>query len=440
MIDNEKIELNSKLTLNKKKNFGEVFTPKDLIEEMLDKLPQSVWIDEKLTWLDPAAGMGNFHECVFGRLMKGLENKIKNVSNRKRHILENMLFFVEFQSESAALIQEIYNPQGKYKLNVFIGDFTTFNQFDFNRNSFDIIIGNPPYQVMHSKDVRKAKNHNLWSLFISKGFEFLSKNGFLLYITPPAWMSPSSDLLSTIFLNNQLHHVNIGECSRWFNGIGSQFSYYLIEKTPIYKETNFKYNFKGGTFINKGEGVSKFKLNKKIKFIPQLPTAEAFSILEKSVFSSLPKYKVEYDSDLHKFTKKDLISDTKDEIFRHKLLHTPTQIVWSKRPHKNEGKIKVFIPLTTYYESILIDRCGNTQGMGYIITSNMKSANAIKKILSSKFYRYIANITRWSNFNVPMVMKLLPLYPADLPIEDNEIYKYFKLNKKEIQQIESMVK
>ena len=34
MIDNEKIELNSKLTLNKKKNFGEVFTPKDLIEEI----------------------------------------------------------------------------------------------------------------------------------------------------------------------------------------------------------------------------------------------------------------------------------------------------------------------------------------------------------------------------------------------------------------------
>ena len=135
-----------------------------------------------------------------------------------------------------------------------------------------------------------------------------------------------------------------------------------------------------------------------------------------------------------------MISDTKDEVFRYKLLHTPTQIVWSKRPHKNEGKIKVFIPLTTYYESILIDKCGNTQGMGYIISSDMRSANAIKKILSSKFYRYIANITRWSNFNVPMVMKLLPLYPADLPIEDKEIYKYFKLNKNEIQQIESMVR
>ena len=76
MIDNEKIELNSKPTLNKKKNFGEVFTPKDLIEEMLDKLPQSVWIDEKLTWLDPAAGMGNFHECVFGRLMKIRQQRV----------------------------------------------------------------------------------------------------------------------------------------------------------------------------------------------------------------------------------------------------------------------------------------------------------------------------------------------------------------------------
>ena len=48
------------------------------------------------------------------------------------NILEKMLFFVEFQSESAALIQEIYNPDKKFKLNIFIGDFTTFNQFDFN--------------------------------------------------------------------------------------------------------------------------------------------------------------------------------------------------------------------------------------------------------------------------------------------------------------------
>lgn len=253
-------------------------------------------------------------------------------------------------------------------------------------------------------------------------------------------MSPSSDLLNSIFLSNQLHYVNIGECSRWFNGIGSQFSYYLIEKTPIYKETNFHYYFKGGTNILKDKGVSSFKLNKKIKFIPQLPTAEAFSILEKSVFSSLPKYKVEYDSDLHKFTKRDLISDIKDQIFRYKLLHTPTQIVWSKRPHKNEGKIKVFIPLTTYYESLLIDNCGNTQGMGYIITKDMKTANEIKKVLSCKLYRFIANITRWSNFNVPLVMKSLPIYPEGMPINDENIYKYFKLTKKEIKQIESMIR
>lgn len=440
MIDSAKIESNSKLNLNKKKNLGEVFTPKELIDEMLNKLPKNVWSNENLTWLDPAAGMGNFHACVFARLMVGLEDKIKNSEKRKKHILEKMFFFVEFQDESAKLIEEIYNPEKKYKLNIFIGDFTTFNLFDFNRNHFDIIIGNPPYQVMQSKDIRKAKNHNLWSLFINKGFDLLRKNGFLLYVTPPAWMSPSCELLTKIFLNNQLHHVNIGECSKWFNGIGSQFSYYLIEKTPIYKETTFEYFFKGGVNISKNKGTSSFKLNNKIKFIPQLPIAEAFSILEKSVFSSLPKFKVEYDSDLHKFTKKDLISDVQDEIFKHKLFHTPTQIVWSKRPHKSQNKIKVFIPLTTYYESILIDKCGNTQGMGYIIIKDMKAAKATKQILTSKFYRFIANITRWSNFNVPMVMKSLPLYPENLPINDSDIYKYFKLNKHEIQLIESMIR
>jgi hypothetical protein len=38
---------------DEKKLFGEVFTPIPLIEEMLDKLPEEVWTNPDLKWLDP---------------------------------------------------------------------------------------------------------------------------------------------------------------------------------------------------------------------------------------------------------------------------------------------------------------------------------------------------------------------------------------------------
>ena len=52
-----------------KKQFGEVFTPMILVNEMLDKLPKEVWKNKNLKWLDPATGMGNFPIAVYLRLI-----------------------------------------------------------------------------------------------------------------------------------------------------------------------------------------------------------------------------------------------------------------------------------------------------------------------------------------------------------------------------------
>jgi adenine-specific DNA-methyltransferase len=437
-ISSEDILKYSQTKNSSKRSFGEVFTPEELINEMLDTLPSSVWDNPELTWLDPAAGMGNFFAVAYNRLMLGLSKKIKNETTRRKHILEKMFYFVEIQKKSVERIEEIFNPNKELSLNIYAGDFFLFNKFGPNIGKFDIVLGNPPYQEMMTENTRKAKNHNLWSMFVEKGFELVKKNGFLLYVTPPAWMSPSSKLLVNIFLKHQLHVVNINECSRHFKGIGSQFSYYLIQKKQTYKKTKFIYNFKGGTNIKAQRGTSEYKLNEKIRFIPQLPTAEVFSILEKTVFSEKPKYDIRYDSDLHRFTKKELLSDIKDSRFKHRVMHTPTQIVWSVRPHKNQNKIKIFIPLTTYYESLMVETCGNTQGMGYLLCENTEEAENIKNILSSKLYRFIANVTRWSNFNVPLVIKNLPEYPHTNQIEEQHIYRYFKLNHSEKKALESI--
>ncbi len=102
-------------TQEKIKKSGEVFTPFKLIDEMLDKLPEEVWSDpNNNTWLDPAAGLGNFHAVVAERLMaNGIEYK---------HIIENQLYFIELNPESCKIIAQIFNPENKYKMNLVCAD------------------------------------------------------------------------------------------------------------------------------------------------------------------------------------------------------------------------------------------------------------------------------------------------------------------------------
>ena len=55
------------------KQTGEVFTPLDLVDEILDKIPQEMFTDPNKTFLDPAAGDGNF-------LVRVVQRKIDNGS------------------------------------------------------------------------------------------------------------------------------------------------------------------------------------------------------------------------------------------------------------------------------------------------------------------------------------------------------------------------
>ena len=55
------------------KALGEVFTPPELIREMLDRLPPSAWERDK-RWLEPSCGNGNFLvEIVKERRRRGWE-------------------------------------------------------------------------------------------------------------------------------------------------------------------------------------------------------------------------------------------------------------------------------------------------------------------------------------------------------------------------------
>ena len=103
----EFINDNIKPTTENKKSRGEVFTPMALVNDMLNKLPEEVWTNKNLKWLDPAAGMGNFPIAVYLRLFKSLKQEIKDDEDRRKHILEKMLYMVEIDKYNVFMIKKI---------------------------------------------------------------------------------------------------------------------------------------------------------------------------------------------------------------------------------------------------------------------------------------------------------------------------------------------
>lgn len=70
----------------------EVFTPPEIVNQMLDLLPQEIWSDKNATFLDPATKSGVFLREIAKRLIRGLESQIPILEERLEHILNNQLY------------------------------------------------------------------------------------------------------------------------------------------------------------------------------------------------------------------------------------------------------------------------------------------------------------------------------------------------------------
>jgi tRNA1(Val) A37 N6-methylase TrmN6 len=98
--------------------------------------------------------MGNFPIAIYIRLMNCLKILIPDEELRRKHILQNMLYMVELDEPNVFMMKKILCGN-KYKLNVFQGSFIDgnynkifqgiFDNKSLSINTFDIIIGNPPY-------------------------------------------------------------------------------------------------------------------------------------------------------------------------------------------------------------------------------------------------------------------------------------------------------
>lgn len=70
----------------------EVFTPPDIVNQMLDMLPQELFCNPDTKFLDPACKTGVFLREIAKRLIVGLEPQFPDLQERIDHIFHNQLY------------------------------------------------------------------------------------------------------------------------------------------------------------------------------------------------------------------------------------------------------------------------------------------------------------------------------------------------------------
>jgi hypothetical protein len=74
----------------------------------------------------------------------------------------------------------------------------------------------------------------------------------------------------------------------------------------------------------------------------------------------------------------------------------------------------------------------------YVVVRDKEEGHRIVEALNFKLYKFILTISKWSGFNTPSVLTMLPKGPEEIKSEQ-DVYDYFNLTKEEIKLINEIV-
>tara|TARA_B100001769_G_C22112158_1_gene601991 strand:+ start:105 stop:1634 length:1530 start_codon:yes stop_codon:yes gene_type:complete len=236
------IDSNGNINQKKKVKLGEVFTPFNLILEMMNKIPKSVWTNPNNTWLDPGSGIGNFSMLVYYYLDNGLKKWQPNNEKRRTHIIKNMIYMVEISQTNVNKCKKIFGEN----VNISKSDFLNENgkwKSEFKVSEFNIILGNPPYNVNGMKGKGRSDKGAtvIWGKFVDYSLDLLKPNGYCLFFTPNSWTELKSQLAKKI-LSKQIiliKNFDVVNAYKLFDKKAGSLPlcYYLIKNSKPSKST-----------------------------------------------------------------------------------------------------------------------------------------------------------------------------------------------------------
>ena len=218
---------------------AEVFTPEWLIDQMLDQLPQHVWKDENLTWLEPAAGNGNMIVRIAQRRLEAGQSPKAILSTIKAiELMEDNAIIARARLLEALGLSNDPEAIDLVETNIQQGSFLEYNE----EAQYDVIVANPPYQI---KKPNQRKSTTIWNKFVIKSLEHLSEGGYMTQVHPPGWRNVSGQyskvkdaFLSRRLLYLQMHDLKDGQKAF---GASTPYDFYVLHNLPANgTKTNIK--------------------------------------------------------------------------------------------------------------------------------------------------------------------------------------------------------
>jgi site-specific DNA-methyltransferase (adenine-specific) len=463
---------------------------------MLDLLPQELWSDPHAHFLDPACKSGVFLREIAKRLDTGLERRIPDRQMRIDHIMKNQLFGLSIteltglMSRRTVYCSKIAN--GNYSVCTAFGNeqgnirfqriehtwqdgrcvFCGANQEGYDRGpdmethayefihtqnpeelftmKFDVIIGNPPYQLSDGGFGRSASP--IYDKFVLQAKKLNPR--YLVMIIPSRWFAGGKGLDSfrqDMLNDNRIRKlVDFENASEVFPGVdlAGGVCYFLWERDyrGLCEVTNVRNDEKTvssralnefPTFIRHSKAVSiihKVQAQKEKSMSEQVTSRKPFGLATNIRPMDHGDIILRWQNGEGPYERKE-ITVGNEMIDKWKVMTSKTSYDHAGQPDKN-GKRRVLSRVELLEPNVICTE-------SYIILGSFDNKSEAINCLAyarTQFVRFLVSLLSFSQDITRERFAYVPMQDFSEPWTDEKLYKKYGLTPDEIAFIESMIR